>query len=207
MLVTDRHRAGKAFLQSVDSAVDGGVDVVQIREKDLDHSSLLALARDIVTVVENRAKVVVNTDASVAIELEIGLHLPETSPALSHDLENQLGDDVLVGRSIHSADKTDEERIDYLLFGHVFATTSKPDLQPRGLVKLAEIALRSTKPVWAIGGITAANAGSVIEHGAHGVAVIGAILGETDPHAATIALRREIDQATKRLIAHTRTTK
>lgn len=206
MLVTDRLRVGDRLLKIIDVAVDAGVDVVQVREKDLDRADLLVLARDIVSVVDNRAKVVVNTDVRVARELGIGLHLPESAAPLSPELVSHLGADALIGRSVHAADRIDDDYVDYLLFGHVFATSSKPGLPPRGLLILAEVVQRTIIPVWAIGGITAGNAASVIERGARGVAVIGAILDANDPHAATVALRRAIDLAAGTAFKHLRTT-
>ena len=206
MLVTDRRRAGDGLLQIIDNAVGAGVDVVQIREKDLDVAELFALAREIVSIVNCRANVVVNSEISVALELGIGLHLPESAASLGTDLVGQLGADVLIGRSVHSANRIDDERVDYLLFGHVFATSSKPDQPPRGLIDLAAVVQRTMTPVWAIGGITAGNAASVIERGARGIAVIGAILDADDPRAATVALRRDIDQAAEAALKYPRTT-
>ena len=140
MLVTDRRRVGAALLNVIDVAIDAGVDVVQIREKDLDLAQLLRLAREIVSVVDNRATVVVNTEVSIALELGIGLHLPESAASLDPVLVLQRGTDALIGRSIHTAARIGEERVDYLLFGHVFATSSKPGLPPRGLADLAAVA-------------------------------------------------------------------
>jgi thiamine-phosphate diphosphorylase len=195
MLLTDRRRSGGLLLATIDRVVDAGVDVVQIREKDLEHRALLSLAREIVAVVGNRARVIVNSDVEVARVLGIGVHLPEAAPPLSGRPDTRMAAGVLVGRSIHAVGMAVEERVDYLLFGHVFATNSKPGLQPRGLDGLAEIVDGRSKPVWAIGGITAANAGDVIERGAQGIAVIGAILDAPDPREATLALRSAIDQA------------
>lgn len=205
MLVTDRRRAGDSLLRAIDTAVASGVDVIQIREKDLPQAELLTLAYQIVSVVDGRAKVVVSSAFNVALELGIGLHLPESALPLSDDLVRQLDPNVLIGRSIHSEATVAEERVDYLLYGHVFATSSKPDLRPRGLDGLAEAVGQSEKPVWAIGGITVGNAFSAIERGARGIAVIGAILDASDPRAATLALRAEIDRAVGSLFKVTRT--
>ncbi len=204
MLVTDRLRAGEALLGIVDVAVDAGVDVVQIREKDLPHADLLALAHRIVSIVDGRASVVVNSDIEVALELNIGLHLPEAAPMLSDTLAERLNPSAIVGRSIHSPHADVEKCVDYLLFGHVFTTNSKLGQRPRGLDALTTIAGGNTMPVWAIGGITSDNAASVIEAGASGIAVIGAILDAPDPRTATRTLRTEIDRAARLPIADAR---
>src|SRR5215203_2142788 len=204
MLVTDRLRAGEALLSIVDVAVDAGVDVVQIREKDLLHADLLALAHRIVSIVDGRASVVVNSDVNVALNLNIGLHLPEAAPMLSDWLAERLNPNALVGRSIHSPHAGVEKCVDYLLFGHVFKTNSKLGQRPHGLDALTTIAGGTTMPVWAIGGITSDNAASVIEAGASGIAVIGAILDAPDPRTATRTLRSEIDRAARLHIANPR---
>ena len=183
------------MLEIIDSVVDAGADVVQIREKDLPHAELLSFARDVVSVVEGRIRVVVNSNFDVALELGIGLHLPETAPALTEEQGKQLFPTALVGRSIHSPKPPLDGRLDYVLFGHVFATNSKPGKQPRGLTELSEVINQSAHPVWVVGGITEINAVQVIELGARGVAVIGAILDAPNPKFATRAMRAALDRA------------
>jgi len=207
MLVTDRLRAGEALLSIVEVAVDAGVDVVQIREKDLLHADLLALAHRIVSIVDGRASVVVNSDVDVALNLNIGLHLPEAAPMLSDWLAERLNPNALVGRSIHSPRAAFENCVHYLLFGHAFTTSSKLGQRPRGLDTLTTIAGSNTIPVWASGGITADNAASVIEAGASGIAVVGAILDAPDARTATRTLRSEIDRAARLPPADARTKK
>ena len=204
MLVTDQRRTGDALLGIIDASVDAGVDIVQIREKDLPYTELRMLAQEIVSVVDGRARVTVNSDVDLAVELGIDLHLPEVAAPLTDEQTKELGPNQIVGRSIHSSNVVAEDRIDYLVFGHVFATTSKRDLRPRGLNSLTRVVECVQKPVWAIGGITVENAASVVERGAHGIAVIGAILGASDPREATQALRSEIDRAARLLTANTR---
>lgn len=104
----------------------------------------------------------------------------------------------LVGRSVHgsagaAAPGTDE--LDYLIFGHVFATDSKPGASPRGIDALSEVVSVAPVPVLAVGGIHAQNAARVIEAGAAGIAVISAICSASDPYEATKALRRAVDAA------------
>jgi len=131
---------------------------------------------------------------------------PEPAPARAAGgpgVPEQAGREraFVVGRSVHSADAASEpgtEHLDYLIFGHVFATASKPGVPPRGLGALAEAAAVSPVPVLAIGGIDAANAARVIEAGAAGVAVISAVAGAADPYAAAKALRRAVDAALAR---------
>ncbi|HLT59160.1 MAG TPA: thiamine phosphate synthase [Limnochordales bacterium] len=103
-----------------------------------------------------------------------------------------------VGRAIHStaaAALPGTEQLDYVMFGHVFATASKAGLPPRGVAALARAAAAAPVPVIAVGGITPANAAQAVEAGAAGVAVIRAIRDAPDPAAAAAALREAIDRA------------
>ncbi len=85
--------------------------------------------------------------------------------------------------------------MDYLIVGHVFPTVSKPDSAPIGLDGLAAMVAAAPVPVLAIGGISAERISAVMNTGAYGVAVIGAIGTAADPETAAAELRREIDRA------------
>jgi thiamine-phosphate pyrophosphorylase len=196
MLVTRAHPRLPAI---VSAAIDGGVNVVQLRG-DVDVDALCAVVGD-------RARIVVNAAppgpsprsraegaASAADEgrhpAEIaplrGLHLPETAP---------FANAPYVGRSVHSVDaaiRAEQEGCDYVVAGSVFPTTSHPNGAVAGMNLIREIAKRIHIPVLAIGGITAANARKCIDAGASGVAVISAIMDAEDPKTAAQELWRAI---------------
>ena len=195
MLITDRHRSGPELLTMLDSVLDEGIDILQIREKDLAHTDLIEFGRDIVSLVNGRAAVVINSDLAAASLLGTGIHLPERRAALEPSDYERLAPGALVGRSIHGSPFLDTERLDYLLFGHVFDTQSKPGLSPRGLEHLAHVVSASRIPVWAVGGILADNAASTIRAGAAGVAVIGAILDAPEPGQEVRRLRAAMKSA------------
>ncbi len=195
MLITDRHRAGPELFPILNAALDGGIDILQIREKDLSSEDLLIFGRDIIALVEGRATVVVNSDVAVAASLGAGLHLPERFAALNPREHGRLASGALVGRSTHGSLPPTTELLDYLLYGHVFSTASKAGLPPRGLEHLAAIAAASPLPIWAVGGIDASNAASVIRAGAAGVAVIGALLNAADPGEEVCRIRAAMDAA------------
>lgn len=180
MLVTDRRDTdGRDLVAVVEAAVAGGVDTVQVREKDLADDELLALTESVQVAVAGRAKVLVNGRPSVARRLGVGLHLPGDRPA-----PTDRGW-LLWGRSIHSAGEglcRAREGPDYLLVGPVFPTDSKPGHPGGGLSLVKEtVDAAAPCPVLGIGGIDAGNAGAVIEAGAVGVAVRGALLRARDP--------------------------
>jgi thiamine-phosphate diphosphorylase len=209
-LVTDRHASRLPLAEAVAAAVSAGVDWVQIREKDLEGAALLALA-DSVAEAARRAspavRVLVNRRSDVALAAALdGVHLgfDGVPPAVARRL---LGEAKLVGIATHAPDEPEPEALPHLSYAHlapIFAPLSKPaNRAPLGLAAL-RAASRSALPVFAQGGIEAANAGECVRAGAAGVAVTGAILGARDPAAAAAALRRALDEATRAPAAEAR---
>jgi thiamine-phosphate pyrophosphorylase len=193
MLVTDRHLAGgeDALLRSVDAAIEGGVNTVQLREKDMRPADLLPLAIRMREVTEGRALLLVNGPLDVALEAGAdGVHLPE-------DADPPRAPWTFTwGRSVHSmtaALMAMGEAARHIIVGPIYATRSHPDAEPVGLELIREIAPIARCPVIAIGGITPENARDVMQAGAHGIAVISAILGSDDPKAAAQVLTKAFE--------------
>lgn len=194
MLVTDRHRTHPLpLLESVKQAVMAGVDCVQLREKDLDTDQLRDLAIGLRQITRGRCLLIVNSSLDVAATSEAdGLHLPENGIAVA-TVRRSAPEDFLVGKSAHSASAAFDAQRDgasYVELGTVFATDSKPGMQPAGL----DLVRRATRdlhiPCLAIGGIHARNAGSVLAAGADGIAVVSAILQADNIAVAVAELRR-----------------
>jgi len=199
MLVTDRALVAPGALPEVAAAaVAGGVDLVQVREKDLPEQELLALTRAICRAVGKRAKVVVNGQPAVARAARAGLHLPGVAPLP----DVPVGAWPLWGRSVHdpaSAAAATAEGADYLVAGALFATTSHPGAATLGAEGLRRIvAVAGTVPVLAIGGITPQRVAAAIGAGAAGVAVRSDILSAADPERASRKLRAAVDRALPR---------
>lgn len=195
MLVTDRRLAGgeDALVDAVAEAVEGGVNAVQLREKDLPKAELLSLSRRLREVTADRALLLVNGPLDVALEARAdGVHLPEHAPAQG----GGPGPHVIVGRSVHSVDaavRAEEEGAGYLVVGPVFETASHPEAQAGGLEIIRKVVSATRVPVLGIGGITSKNAADVMRAGASGVAVISAILGADFPGVAARELRDAVD--------------
>jgi thiamine-phosphate pyrophosphorylase len=196
MLVTDRHRLrGRSLEEVVSLAVDGGVNIVQLRERDLPARELYNLALTVHTVVRGRALFMVNDRVDVASACGAdGVQLP--SDGLPLDAAADVDPTLLFGQSVHSAASAVEAQhrgADFVILGTVFDTPSKPGVRTLGLEGVRRAAEAVSIPVIAIGGITAANAGDVIDAGAGGVAVISAIMDADDPRAAARALWQAVE--------------
>jgi thiamine-phosphate pyrophosphorylase len=191
LLVTDRTQTGGRSLSSlIQQAVDAGLPAVQLRERDLSTGELLALAREIQSITAPRAvPLIVNDRVDLVLAMNAdGVHLRANS--LPGSVARRLvGPDRLVGVSTHSigeVEQANRDGADYVLFGPIFDTPSKRSFgPPLGLGALAEACRYSAIPVFAVGGVTSASVPDVRQAGAHGVAVIGAILTRDDVAAAT----------------------
>lgn len=194
-LVTDRTQTqGRALADVVEAAVAGGVDAVQLREKDLSGRALFELARDLrARCTRYGARLLINDRIDVALAVGAdGVHLPVNSFAVV-DARRLLGPTALIGASAHTpaqARTAAADGADFIVYGPIFDTPSKRAFgPPLGLEALQRVTRELTIPVLAIGGMNAARAPEVRRHGAHGLAMISAILGATDPRAAAATVR------------------
>ena len=195
-LVTDRLRCvGRPLEEVVDLAVLGGVDIVQLRERDMAAGPLLELAHKLRDITASRASLLVNDRIDVALACGAeGVQLTENSipVEVARDL---VGGDLLIGRSVHSVRSAIDASCagaDLVVFGTIFATGSHPGQTPSGVGPLGELSRHDTVPVLGIGGITPGNVGEVVAAGASGAAVITSITGSPDPERAARTLKQAI---------------
>ena len=195
-LVTDRKRTKlDDAAATVAASLDGGVGMVQLREKDMPPFELLRLARRLRLVTKGRALLVVNDRVDVAMLVGAdGVQLGETALDVP-DVRKLVGPDMLIGRSVHSevgAVDAECQGADFLVLGTVFETASHPDGRVGGLDLVREVTGAVGIPVLGIGGITPANVAGVMEAGASGAAVITAITMSDDPGTAASDLSAAI---------------
>jgi thiamine-phosphate diphosphorylase len=179
-LVTDRTRCDgeERLVEIVGHAARAGVHLVQVRERDLEAKPLSDLVGRCVGAVRGtRTRILVNDRFDVALAAGAhGVHLPSHGvPA--RRVRSIAPSGFLIGRSVHALHEAvavvGEGGVDFLLFGTVFSSTSKPGVTPAGLDALRAVAGAVPVPVLGIGGISTDRIRSIASTGAAGFAAIG----------------------------------
>lgn len=181
-------------------AIQGGADTVQFRQKQGTTRELVAIAEGMQKVCEaHKVPLIVNDRADIALAVgAAGAHFGQD------DMRVSIGRRILPPEAIIGASARTEEKIleaitegaDYIGFGPIYGTTSKPDAElAKGLERLRRMCDLAACPVIAIGGIGVETAGDVIRAGAHGIAVISAVCAHPEPDVATQNLLNEIQEA------------
>ncbi len=217
-LVTDRHRlapletrAGlvqRCLLSQARAAIAAGIDVVQVREPDLDAAVLRSLVADLVAMARGTVtQILVNDRLDVAIAAGAsGVHLKETSAPVAR-VRALAPKGFLIGCSVHDEAAAHEAapHADYLIAGSVYPTISKPARTSwLGVAGLAAIVRAVSVPVIGIGGITVDSIPDVARSGAAGVAGIGLFMAGApgSPGSADVpCLATTLDQVTRALRA------
>ena len=171
-------QAEDALVASVGAAARAGIDLVQVRERDLEGGALVRLvARCIDALKHTHTRVLVNDRLDVAMAAGAhGVHLRGDSVPAPR-VRALVRPGFLIGRSIHSKEEAArvcaEGGVDYLLFGTVFSTASKPGVDAAGVDALADVVSTVPLPVLAVGGITVGTIHGLGRTGAAGIAAIG----------------------------------
>jgi thiamine-phosphate pyrophosphorylase len=166
------------------SMIDGDVDLIQLRAKEHSVEEIVDLAGKLHEVTSAAGvPLIVNDYAEVAAKVPVqGVHLGQDDDSLAH-ARKKAGRDVLVGKSTHSLEQAVEaerEGADYVGFGPIFATPTKPDYQPIGLTGIKRVHNEITVPTFCIGGLKIDNLGQVIAAGARRVAIVSGLLKAPD---------------------------
>jgi thiamine-phosphate pyrophosphorylase len=185
---SDKFESEDAFLDAVASALQGGVDIVQLREKHKNAHQVLELGRKLKLLCEEfGATFIVNDRIDIAAILQAdGVHLGQDDLDVKSAREI-LGDNCIVGISTHQpsdAIKAMEDGADYIGVGPVFATPTKEGRIPVGLDYVKWASENVDIPFFAIGGIDEENVLQVVEAGARKVAVVRAIINAEEPNKA-----------------------
>jgi len=199
-LVLEARPHGEDPRPLLDAALRGGVDVVQLRDKELDDDALVAAAAPFRAVCEEHGALFLLNDRPDLVEAcgADGVHVGQADAA-APEARTRVGAERLVGVSVSSGQQmraAGEAGADYAGVQTIYATPTKPEERAGGLelVRLAAEAL--TIPWFAIGGIELSNVGEVAAAGARGVAVVRAIRDAADPEAAARELRAALGDYT-----------
>jgi thiamine-phosphate pyrophosphorylase len=183
--ILDLGYVGPADALRVASAMlAGGVDIVQLRAKQHILSGITELAQELHRLTSAAGiPLVINDHAEIAREVGAeGVHVGQDDAAIA-DVRAIVGPNCFVGRSTHSlaqARQAAAEGADYIGFGPLFATPTKPDYQPIGLADIRAVHAELTLPIFCIGGIKLHNLPEVIAAGARRVVIVSELLRAPD---------------------------
>ena len=194
-LVLESRPHGQDPSELLDAALRGGVDIVQLRDKELGDEALVAAAGPFRAACDVHGALFVLNDRPDLVEAcgADGVHVgrSDASIAEAHAL---VGPDRLIGVSVSTTGELDDvEGADYAGVT-AFATPTKEDAVAGGLELVRAAAARLAMPWFAIGGIDLSNVAEVVTAGAPGVAVVRAVRDADDPEAAARMLRDALDR-------------
>ena len=195
-ITVDKPVLARPLAWSIEQAILGGADVIQLRNKKDSDESVLAQARVILEVTRRHGVPLIINDRLRVAKLcgAEGVHLGQDDGSLRHARE-ELGERVLLGRSTHSPEQilaAQSEGFDYLGVGPVFSTPTKPMVTAVGLDLVRFAAANARVPFVAIGGIDSTNIRDVLGAGARAVAVVRAVFGALEPRKEAEKLCRQI---------------
>lgn len=197
--MTDRQWTGEqSLLEQVEESIQGGVSIIQLREKNLDDESFLKEAiqmRELASRYE--IPFIVNDNVLVALRSEAdGIHIGQNDLAIQ-EVRKIVGPNRIIGvsaQTVEQAITAQQNGADYLGVGAVFSTTTKTDAVEVTYETLKAICEAVTIPVVAIGGITVDNVHQLKGIGIEGVAVVSAILAQKNIKKAAENLRKELER-------------
>ena len=167
-----------------EAMIDGGVDLIQLRGKQRFLDELVDLAVQLHEVTFRcSTPLIVNDHAEIAAKVPVeGVHLGQDDDSIAV-ARKKTGRNILVGKSTHNFEQAlaaQHEGADYIGFGPIFATPTKPDYRPIGLKEINRVHLDVSLPIFCIGGIKIDNLEQVIAAGAHRIAIVSGLLKAPD---------------------------
>ena len=185
---------GRSLADVAQAAIQGGADVIQLRDTSASAKRLFEEAETLLNVTRPaKVPLIINDRADVAAAAGAdGVHLGQDDLPVSA-ARAILGRGKLIGRSTHSvaqAIEADGQAVDYLAVGPIYPTPTKPDYPSVGLELIAQVRARVTKPVVVIGGVDQARMPDVLAAGAECVAVVRAVCAASDPQSAAQQLKQ-----------------
>jgi thiamine-phosphate pyrophosphorylase len=171
--------------EMTEALVAGGVDLLQLRAKGYPAREVERIGGELQAVTKRGGvPLIINDHAEVARNLGAeGLHLGQDDMSIA-EARAMVGADCAVGKSTHGLDQAVRafyEGADYIGFGPLFATPTKPDYAPIGLAEIEKVHDAVRIPIFCIGGLKLGNLPKVIEAGARRVVIVSGLLQAQDP--------------------------
>lgn len=203
-LVTDRSNFTSidSFYDAIASAINGGVDIVQLREKTATAKEFLEIAKVVKEICHhNDVLFIINDRIDIALAVQAdGIHLGHEDIDL-HSARHMLGHQAIIGNSTHKPEdalQAIENGADYIGVGPVFTTPTKPGRQAVGFEYVQWAAQNVTIPFFAIGGINETNVQDVVRAGASRVAVVRAIINAQSPKNIATTIKDSLSSICER---------
>jgi thiamine-phosphate pyrophosphorylase len=164
--------------------IKGGVDAIQVRGKERSIGELAEIAATLHQITARHSTpLIINDFAEIAAQVPVeGVHVGQDDDPVAI-VRQKTGRNIWVGKSTHNlrqAIAAQSEGADYIGFGPIFATPTKPDYKPIGLTDIKPVHLEVTLPIFCIGGIKLENLKRVIAAGADRVAIVSGLLKAAD---------------------------
>ena len=180
----------------LEKLIAGGIDIVQLRGKNRSVDELSALAEKLSRLtVPAKIPVIANDHAEIALRPEVqGVHVGQDDDSIAK-VRAQIKRPIVVGKSTHSIEQAlaaEREGADYIGFGPIFSTPTKPDYLPIGLAQIREVHERVSIPIFCIGGIKSENLAQVIAAGAKRVVIVSGFLQASDIVAYARACKKTL---------------
>ncbi|WP_327438952.1 thiamine phosphate synthase [Pseudomonas donghuensis] len=187
--ITDSQLLAGKFLPYVEAALEGGVTLLQYRDKSQDASRRLREAESLAELCARyKTQLIINDDAELAARLGVGVHLGQTDGPLT-PARTLLGRNAIIGSTCHAqlelAEQAAREGASYVAFGRFFNSVTKPGAPAADTTLLEHARNRIKLPICAIGGITLDNAAPLVAHGADLLAVIHGLFGADSTQEVT----------------------
>jgi thiamine-phosphate pyrophosphorylase len=171
-------------LGMAEQMIEGGVDLIQLRAKGRDLATISKIAAELHPITQARGvPLIINDHAEVAASIGAeGVHVGQDDLPIA-EVRTIVSSHCVVGKSTHSFEQAIRgfyEGADYIGFGPIFATPTKPDYPPIGLSEIRRVHDAVRIPIFCIGGIKLDNLPEVIEAGARRVVIVSGLLQATD---------------------------
>jgi thiamine-phosphate pyrophosphorylase len=182
----------------LEKLVAGGIDIVQLRGKNRSLDELSVLTEQLLQLTMSaKIPLIANDHAEIARRVEVqGVHVGQDDDSIKR-VRSQIKRPIVVGKSTHSIEQAvaaEREGADYIGFGPIFSTPTKPDYSPVGLANIREVHERVSIPIFCIGGIKSENLAQVIDAGAKRVVIVSGLLQANDIAEYARACKRLLSQ-------------